>query len=54
MDGLDVVADAAQLRERIGLAGQYAAVDENLTGFENLEMVFGTLAVRRYRTAVLS
>ena len=28
-----------QLRARIGLAGQYAAVDENLTGFENLEMV---------------
>ena len=27
------------MRERIGLAGQYAAVDENLTGFENLEMV---------------
>jgi ABC-2 type transport system ATP-binding protein len=39
VDGLDVVADAARLRERIGLAGQYAAVDENLTGFENLEMV---------------
>jgi ABC-2 type transport system ATP-binding protein len=37
--GLDVKADAAQLRERIGLSGQYAAVDENLTGFENLEMV---------------
>jgi ABC-2 type transport system ATP-binding protein len=37
--GLDVVADAAELRSRIGLAGQYAAVDENLTGFENLEMV---------------
>jgi ABC-2 type transport system ATP-binding protein len=37
--GLDVVRDAAQLRERIGLAGQYAAVDENLTGFENLDMV---------------
>ena len=37
--GLDVVADAAALRSRIGLAGQYAAVDENLTGFENLEMV---------------
>jgi ABC-2 type transport system ATP-binding protein len=36
--GLDVVGDAAQLRERIGLAGQYAAVDENLTGFENLEL----------------
>ncbi|MEA2291708.1 MAG: type transport system ATP-binding protein [Solirubrobacteraceae bacterium] len=37
--GLDVVRDAASLRSRIGLAGQYAAVDENLTGFENLEMV---------------
>ena len=37
--GLDVVADAAKLRAQIGLAGQYAAVDENLTGFENLEMV---------------
>ncbi len=37
--GLDVVRDAARLRARIGLAGQYAAIDENLTGFENLEMV---------------
>jgi ABC-2 type transport system ATP-binding protein len=37
--GLDVVRDAAALRAEIGLAGQYAAVDENLTGFENLEMV---------------
>jgi ABC-2 type transport system ATP-binding protein len=37
--GLDVVEDAAQLRQRIGLAGQYAAVDENLTGLENLVMV---------------
>src|SRR5215468_11004482 len=37
--GLDVVRDSARVRERIGLAGQYAAVDENLTGFENLEMV---------------
>ena len=37
--GLDVVGDAARVRERIGLAGQYAAVDEILTGFENLEMV---------------
>jgi ABC-2 type transport system ATP-binding protein len=37
--GLDVLADAAVLRERIGLAGQYAAVDENLTGLENLTMV---------------
>ena len=37
--GFDVVRDAAKVREHIGLAGQYAAVDENLTGFENLEMV---------------
>ena len=37
--GFDVVRDAARVREHIGLAGQYAAVDENLTGLENLEMV---------------
>src|SRR5215216_4578722 len=37
--GLDVERDAAALRAKIGLAGQYAAVDENLTGAENLEMV---------------
>jgi ABC-2 type transport system ATP-binding protein len=37
--GFDAVRDAAALRARIGLAGQYAAVDENLTGFENLVMV---------------
>ncbi len=37
--GFDVVADAERLRAAIGLAGQYAAVDEILTGFENLEMV---------------
>jgi ABC-2 type transport system ATP-binding protein len=37
--GFDVVHDASKVRAQIGLAGQYAAVDENLTGFENLEMV---------------
>jgi len=37
--GLDVVAQAETLRSRIGLTGQYAAVDELLTGRENLEMV---------------
>jgi ABC-2 type transport system ATP-binding protein len=37
--GFDVVRQAAEVRRHIGLAGQYAAVDENLTGFENLEMV---------------
>jgi ABC-2 type transport system ATP-binding protein len=37
--GFDVVREAANVRRQIGLAGQYAAVDENLSGFENLEMV---------------
>ena len=37
--GLDVVRDAHVLRSRIGLAGQYAAVDALLTGHENLVMV---------------
>jgi ABC-2 type transport system ATP-binding protein len=42
VDGLDVVRDAERLRARIGLTGQYAAIDEYLTGRENLEM-FGRL-----------
>jgi ABC-2 type transport system ATP-binding protein len=37
--GYDVVKDAATLRSVIGLTGQYAAVDEHLTGRENLELV---------------
>src|SRR6195952_3979429 len=37
--GLDVVREADRVRAAIGLTGQYAAVDEYLTGFENLEMV---------------
>jgi ABC-2 type transport system ATP-binding protein len=37
--GVDVMQDPALVRTRIGLAGQYAAVDENLTGLENLEMI---------------
>jgi ABC-2 type transport system ATP-binding protein len=37
--GLDVVRDAERLRHEIGLAGQNAAIDENLTGLENLVMV---------------
>jgi ABC-2 type transport system ATP-binding protein len=37
--GHDVVRDAQAVRTLIGLAGQYPAVDENLTGRENLEMV---------------
>ena len=37
--GLDVTQDAERIRSSIGLAGQYAAVDEQLTGRENLELV---------------
>ncbi|MFN6118965.1 MAG: ABC transporter ATP-binding protein, partial [Actinomycetes bacterium] len=37
--GVDVVAHPQEVRRRIGLAGQYAAVDENLTGRENLALV---------------
>ncbi|HUI48494.1 MAG TPA: ATP-binding cassette domain-containing protein [Acidimicrobiia bacterium] len=37
--GIDVTRDPQAVRERLGLAGQYAAVDENLTGYENLRMV---------------
>jgi ABC-2 type transport system ATP-binding protein len=48
--GLDVQRDAAALRQKIGLAGQYAAVDENLTGLENLTM-FGRLYGASRRSA---
>jgi ABC-2 type transport system ATP-binding protein len=37
--GADVFASPGEVRKRIGLSGQYAAVDEHLTGFENLDMV---------------
>src|SRR6266851_6524463 len=37
--GIDVAKHPQAVRERIGLAGQYAAIDENLTGTENLWMI---------------
>ena len=42
VDGFDVVKDAGRVRRTIGLTGQYASVDEDLTGTENLVMI-GTL-----------
>jgi ABC-2 type transport system ATP-binding protein len=39
INGIDVVREPQRARMSFGLAGQYPAVDENLTGFENLEMV---------------
>ena len=37
--GVDVLRHPERIRPNIGVSGQYAAVDENLTGFENLDMV---------------
>ncbi|MDE0169903.1 MAG: ATP-binding cassette domain-containing protein [bacterium] len=37
--GVDVLAEPAEVRKLIGLSGQYAAVDEHLSGFENLDMI---------------
>lgn len=45
--GHDVVREADEVRAIIGLTGQYAAVDENLTGHENLELVGRLLHVGR-------
>lgn len=39
IDGVDVIAEPQSIRRMIGASGQYAAVDQNLTGFENLVMV---------------
>ncbi|WP_086534404.1 ABC transporter ATP-binding protein [Gordonia lacunae] len=39
VDGVDAIADPGAARKIIGVSGQYAAVDGNLTGFENLRMV---------------
>ena len=39
IDGVDVVADPHGVRERIGLTGQYAAVEDRLTGRENMHFV---------------
>lgn len=37
--GVNVIEQPDQVRRMIGVSGQYAAVDENMTGFENLDMV---------------
>jgi ABC-2 type transport system ATP-binding protein len=50
--GLDVVAEAARVRRIIGLAGQFAAVDPNLTGRENLRLIGRLSRVGRKRARV--
>jgi ABC-2 type transport system ATP-binding protein len=52
VDGLDVVAEGERVRTRIGVTGQYAGLDDFLTGRENLELIgslagLGTAAHRR-------
>jgi ABC-2 type transport system ATP-binding protein len=47
--GVDVLADPENVRARIGLSGQSAAVDEYLTGFENLVMVGRLYGFRKAR-----
>ncbi|MEV5650847.1 ATP-binding cassette domain-containing protein [Nocardia sp. NPDC052254] len=49
--GVDVVRHPARARTRIGLSGQYAAVDANLSGFENLRMVARLYGMNRKRAA---
>lgn len=39
VNGFDVTTQGYEVRQSIGLTGQYAAVDEYLTGYENLEMM---------------
>jgi oleandomycin transport system ATP-binding protein len=57
--GLDVVRDAARVRRQVGLTGQYATVDEDLTGAENLVLLGRLLdlpraAARSRATALLA
>ena len=49
--GFDVRKHPAEVRARIGLSGQYSAVDEYLTGFENLEMVGRLYGLGRRRSS---
>src|SRR6201999_3616365 len=45
--GLDVIKDAAKVRQTIGLTGQYASVDETLSGTQNLVMIGRLLDLSR-------
>ncbi len=50
--GFDVRTQPNEVRKRIGLSGQYAAVDEHLTGFENLDMIGRLYRLGRKTAAV--
>ena len=51
VDGIDVTGNPGRVREVIGLAGQYAAVDDILTGRENLELIGGLFHLSRSESA---
>jgi ABC-2 type transport system ATP-binding protein len=56
VDGFDVVTDAEHVRRRVGVTGQYAGLDDFLTGRENLELVArltGLGAAARHRAGEL-
>lgn len=50
--GADILTQPQQVRKRIGLSGQFAAVDENLTGFENLDMIGRLYRLGRARARI--
>ena len=50
--GADIATSPTEVRRRIGLSGQYAAVDENLTGYENLDMIGRLYHLGRKRAGV--
>ncbi len=50
VNGFDIRREPEQVRKQIGLSGQYAAVDENLTGYENLEMIGRLYRIGRSRS----
>lgn len=52
--GHDVTADPVAVRRNLGLSGQYAAVDDNLTGYENLYLVARLYGMRRREAAARS
>ena len=52
VSGYDVVRDAHQVRQLIGLTGQYASVDEGLSGTNNLIMVGRLLGLSRCRAGL--
>jgi ABC-2 type transport system ATP-binding protein len=51
VNGIDVRQDPDGVRRSIGLSGQYAAVDEHLTGYENLDMVGRLYGLGRTRSS---